>query len=293
MKKEKHISNRKAALAASRYRITQGVIAGILVLGVIMYMTGGLLVHHSSKKNAETIEAAISKIQAQEAAKPTDFSTRVLFHNNGLSVWEEEERIMALKGTEFSNATLTTWFDDCVIVGDSLVEGANLYEWLNPSIIRGEVGLSIASASELLDNAMNSLPSVIFMYFGTNDMNNFESRVEDFSGRYKQAIDRLQTFLPDTHIFVHAIFPEREDVIADKPYYKYRDDYNNALKELCNEMGVTYIDASFILERAPELFDEDGVHPTIDFYPLWFTYLADTAGLYDYEYENAIPDETE
>lgn len=47
--------------------------------------------------------------------------------------------------------------------------------------------------------------------------------------------------------------------------------------------GVTFIDSGFILRELPELYDADGIHPVSAFYPLWFNYLADMAGLKDNE----------
>ena len=43
--------------------------------------------------------------------------------------------------------------------------------------------------------------------------------------------------------------------------------------------NVYYINADFLLEQKPDLFEPDGMHPVSTFYPRWLTYIADVTGL--------------
>lgn len=119
------------------------------------------------------------------------------------------------------------------------------------------------------------------MCFGINDIEAYESHVGKFIDHYTQHIDALRKALPDTAIYVQALLPPAERMT--KSFYQYGDTYNEKLQEMCSELQVQYVDASFLLEQKLELYDEDGVHPKKAFYPIWLTYFADIAGLSDEE----------
>lgn len=44
-------------------------------------------------------------------------------------------------------------------------------------------------------------------------------------------------------------------------------------------MGLTFIDNSFILESGENMYEPDGEHVVMAYYPKWLTNMAETAGL--------------
>lgn len=53
---------------------TAFTILTILVLSFLLYLSGGIFVHHGSAKNSESIAADIDLLTQMEAKTPTDFS---------------------------------------------------------------------------------------------------------------------------------------------------------------------------------------------------------------------------
>ena len=44
-------------------------------------------------------------------------------------------------------------------------------------------------------------------------------------------------------------------------------------------MGCTFIDNTFLVDGRDDMYEPDGEHVIADYYPLWLTYMAETAGL--------------
>ena len=59
----------------------------------------------------------------------------------------------------------------------------------------------------------------------------------------------------------------------------YYPEFNQALEDLCQQMGCTFIDNTFLVDGRDDMYEPDGEHVIADYYPLWLTYMAETAGL--------------
>ena len=237
---------------------TAFTILTILVLSFLLYLSGGIFVHHGSAKNSESIAADIDLLNQMEAKTPTDFSSRKIESFSG-DLTEEQEKIIAMKDDSFDNSEMTKWFEDVIILGDSIVEGGSAYEWLTPSNFSSKIGISVCTAEEQIDAAINASPSLLFMCFGVNDIENYGSQVDGFISDYREAITKIQGATPHTVIYVNAIFPPQDGVQDRLPFYGYLDEYNTELEALCQELGVTFIDSGFILRELPELYAADGI----------------------------------
>ena len=65
--------------------------------------------------------------------------------------------------------------------------------------------------------------------------------------------------------------------IDESPVYGSLDTFNQTLRELAEEEGVTFIDNTEIVKE--EYYEPDGVHMTSEIYPLWLVSMAEVAGL--------------
>ena len=176
---------------------TAFTILTILVLSFLLYLSGGIFVHHGSAKNSESIAADIELLTQMEAKTPTDFSSRKIENFSG-DLTEEQEKIIAMKDDSFDNSEMTKWFEDVIILGDSIVEGGSAYEWLTPSNFSSKIGISVCTAEEQIDAAINASPSLLFMCFGVNDIENYGSQVDGFISDYREAITKIQGATPHT-----------------------------------------------------------------------------------------------
>ncbi|WP_154658905.1 hypothetical protein [[Clostridium] dakarense] len=48
---------------------------------------------------------------------------------------------------------------------------------------------------------------------------------------------------------------------------------------MCEKLGLTFIESKDIVVKNPKLFENDGVHMKIGFYPLWLRTLLDKSNL--------------
>ena len=221
-----------------------------------------------------TGEISGSTLEAQETPAEETAASSTFDINSE----EEKERIMNLEGV--GRTELYQWFTGkAAIIGDSITHSIVEYEWLDESVVFAKIGLLVVRSDDYVSGAIAADPEAVFFSFGSNDIESYEGQVSTFIDNYRPRVQRVKDALPGAKIFICALFPVAD--YADIPAYVYMEDYNNALQEMCREMNLTYLDAGFILDRDPELYDADGIHPVSRFYPLWLTYLADAAGISD------------
>ena len=157
-------------------------------------------------------------------------------------------------------------FRDILIVGDSLVKGLEEFDVLDSSYVIAEIGASTYYLEEVLYDIESVNPRYLVIHIGENEIDD-PSLAGAFIERYRDSIEYLQENLPDTKIFVESIFPVLDYALEDEPYLENLDYYNERIREMADEMGVTYVDydpvfASF--ERS--YYEVDGIHQLPDFY---------------------------
>lgn len=170
-------------------------------------------------------------------------------------------------------------FQGTVILGDSITNSITEYGYLDTDVVVAKLGLSVAGADEQIDTAISLYPSTIFMSFGANDLETYISDSEAFIDAYRVQVKKLQEALPGVPIYINGILPILQSTIDSIPALGYYPQYNEALQALCQEMGLTYIDSSFLLEGNENMYEPDGEHVVMGFYPKWLTYMAEMAGL--------------
>lgn len=193
-----------------------------------------------------------------------------------LSKMQEE---ITSEGTILDDVQIRQAFQGCVILGDSITESIVEYGFLDTDVVVSKRGLSIAHADEQIETAVALHPSVIFMAFGSNDLEEYAEDSASFIDAYRQQIQKLQKALPDSPIYINGILPILQSAIDEIPALGNYPQYNEGLQALCEEMGCTFIDNSFIIENNESMYEPDGEHVVLDFYPKWLTYMAETAGL--------------
>ncbi len=192
---------------------------------------------------------------------------------------ETQEAVLGMQVP--TKAQLLSRYADAVVMGDSVIQAALGYGYLDNSKIVAKIGASVLSSKEMLEAARKARPDTLFLCFGLNDIEIYEQNSSRFIKDYEKFIATLKEELPATRIRVLAISPVTKEALARKPVYQYIDEYNEALQEMCDRLDLRYIDASFLLRERPAYYDVDGVHPKGNYYPLWFYYVAEMGGLPD------------
>lgn len=174
------------------------------------------------------------------------------------------------------SGSYTEKLEDTLIVGDSLMESIAYYRLLDDRHVLAKVGARADFISKNLDRIVAINPSNIVLHFGNNNIEGPE-RIPGFINQYRKNVIALKEKMPTARIYVSSIYLTLERAY-DKytPCYQYIDRYNAALKELCSELGLIYIDNDGIIMQHKDLFEPDGVHMQGSFYrKYWLDFVGD------------------
>lgn len=157
-------------------------------------------------------------------------------------------------------------FQDIIIAGDSIVKAINEYGILSSSQVIAEVGAGTAYLEDVTGDIVAANPKYLILHFGENQLAG-KDYADEFASIYGECIKTLKAKLPNTKIYVDSIFPVQEKAFGSEPVLRNIPEYNEAIKDMCKEIGVTFIDydamwASF----AKNYYDLDGIHPVASFY---------------------------
>ena len=163
--------------------------------------------------------------------------------------------------------------------GDSMIEGMNDGQYVNTENLIFRRGCGTYDSLGLFERAVNLQASVVWVQLGLNDMDMYISDVGQFKDNYRKLVLYLQENLPDCRIFLCNINPISPDACRRHPQYEYAGQYNQAIMELCEELGVTYVDNTTLVLGHPELWDTDGIHPVQDVYLWMLSHMCYEAGI--------------
>jgi hypothetical protein len=210
------------------------------------------LVESVQQASVDDVEAAVDQLEAVATGGPSSSSVKAYYMRK---------------------------FRDCVVVGDSLTEGLSVYGWLPSSQVFSEIGASVIYGDSMFESAAKAKPKYAFFAFGMNDMGNYSGDAKKFTKRYGELIDRFHKLSPDTKIFVCSISTPTADAIKDNSSIGHYKEFNKAIKQMCKDKKIKYIDISQILVEHPDLYAGDGIHADTSYYPLWMDMMAKKAGL--------------
>ena len=85
--------------------------------------------------------------------------------------------------------------------------------------------------------------------------------------------------MPHTRICINCVLPIKNYAIKRQHSLGAYGAFNTAMKKMCKQEKLTFIDSSFIVREHPKFDAGDGIHQGPAFYPLWLTNMASKAGL--------------
>lgn len=184
-----------------------------------------------------------------------------------------KEIAAARKKVQFENVSekeaIKIRFQTAALIGDSVSEGMLNYRVLDSKHTFCKRGLRIDNSREYIDQALNMSPEVIFFQFGINDLEYCRGKVTRFTEAYKNQIAYVRSKDKTIRIYVNGILPIQQVAIDKIPEYKYVEKYNQALKEMCEELDCGFIDNEPLLSQLKNPYEQDGIHPRPNYYPLW------------------------
>lgn len=254
-----------------------------LVIPAILILAGGITYFYmrSHSDGTPDYQKGVARLEALEnadisAAEKALMDLRKKDKENALAQVQEG---ITDENALLDDIEIRQVFQGSVILGDSITESIVEYGFLDTDVVVSKRGLSIAAADEQIETAIGLNPMTIFMAFGSNDLEMYEDDAAAFIEAYRVQIRKLQEALPDSPIYINGILPLTQAAIDAIPALGNYPQYNEALQEMCQELGCTYIDNSFIVADDASMYEPDGEHVIRDYYPKWLTYMAKTAGL--------------
>lgn len=201
-------------------------------------------------------------------------------------ILENEEKINYVQSTfkqdeEDKNSKQDDYIDkfsNSVIMGDSRSEALVEYGVLSNSSVIAHKGRNVKTAitDGDLNKVVNLSPKNIFLAYGMNDVQIY-SNPDDFIKEYKNLIEEIQNRLPNSKIYVNSIFRTTNGAIQKNSNFNRVGPFNVALKQMCEELNLTYIDGSSCVSN--DLFEGDGVHFKPNFNKAWLNLLINKANL--------------
>ena len=168
-------------------------------------------------------------------------------------------------------------FASSVVMGDSITEGFSEYDVLNASSVVSKIGVHLNELDEQVQQVKELDPQVIFLAYGMNDVISTAGDTDQFLEEYETLVDQLREEVPNAHIYVNSIFPVTDSAVKKEPELAQISEYNTALKGMCDEMQVGFIDNTELVED--QYYEEDGVHFKAEVYPIWAERMAEVAAL--------------
>ena len=186
------------------------------------------------------------------------------------------------------------YFADAVFIGDSRTDGLQLYSGISGTTFLCYKGITIYDVMDrdkkvisvggqnysMLDALAMGTYEKVYISLGINELGYFNSA--GFAQEYGEFIDEIRSLQPGAVIYAQSLVPVNPDKCkaSGQPYWLTNDaiaDYNTALKQMCEEKQVVYLNISEALVDAngvlPAEATVDGLHFTRDWYKKWLEYL--------------------
>ena len=263
----------------------RGLLAAVLILAAACVWQGC----QTRQKEKEEFPA-LAWITALEQRDTGEFKAALNARDEAERQQEEAERAeqeaasggqtgeeQTEKGTD--KDSLRRRFEQAVLVGDSVAEGFIDYEILDPSRIVAQKGLRADSAGPDIEKALSLSPTHLFLSIGLNDLEYCQGDSSRFVREYEARLQEIRDRVPDLPVYVNAIMPVLPAAEEKKPVLQYVDEFNAALKELCDRWGIPFLDSGDILEGHEDWYQKDSVHLTSEPYTLWLARMEEAAGL--------------
>ena len=221
---------------------------------------------------------AVSNTHISDDVKTTDLDTVKKQNSNDLA--DVENEIKNIRSTfnteELSTLNFKDIFSSTVIIGDSQVEGLAVYDILNKSSVIAKMGTNINKTTNSSIAILKDLsPSSVITLFGMNDILIYQDNIDLFITDYKKLITAIQKQVPNSKIIINGVMPVSEHVYKNRTIYTKIPDYNKALKKMCKDLDITFVDSSHVVLNNPQLVGPDGMHFAPDFYRHWLNLLKE------------------
>lgn len=158
-------------------------------------------------------------------------------------------------------------------MGDSLVNGLESYGILNEKRVYSKVSASLYHLKENYKKIIKKEPQVIVLHYGLNTLGYNDEALDGYIKEYSKYIKKFKKKLPETRIIVSSIFPVDRKIAKDKLFGRIKS-YNKAMKKMCKELDVDYLNNNPLFKEIDYCYGRDGIHlPEFFYRDHWLKYL--------------------
>lgn len=178
-----------------------------------------------------------------------------------------------LKKLDKGKTTYKKVFKDVYFMGDSLINGLESFGILNEKKVYSQISASLYHLKENYKKVIKNKPEVIVLHYGLNALGYTQEALDGYINMYSKYIKKFKKKLPETRIIVSSIFPVDRKVATNKLFGRIKV-YNKAMKEMCKELGVEYLNNNPLFKEIDYCYGRDGIHlPEFFYREHWLRYL--------------------
>ena len=253
------------------------VIIPVILILVIVFV---FFFRRDRGDNSGRVQQGIAYIESLEARNPQDMMQELIEKQR-----EEESAKVDEILAKIDSGEISVWsqFNGSAILGDSRAEDFVFDGFLTTTNVFAEKGTMCTDAMDYIDAVAAANPSRLFFTYGMNDVDGYWNTSKDFIDGYTKVIKAYREKMPNAAIFVNSIIPVNAHAIENDSNYKNIPEYNAALKQMAEDLGVCWIDCDNYLDDYPDLYDTDGQHFFAEMYPIWARTMLKAA--FDYQYQ--------
>ncbi len=259
----------------------------VLVIVLAVIFTLYPVKNFVSLANTDTEETTMKNTAEEYLKELSDYDIKKAQNNvkeargdrNYIGTPTSAEVKVLLKKISQGKTTYRKVFRNVYIVGDSLMNGLEAYNILNGNRLITQVSASLYHLSDNVKKIIKASPQVLILHYGVNMISTNKTQLNTFISMYTKLIKQIQKGSPDTRIIVSGLFPVDTDVATAKRFTKIGT-YNKALKNMCSELKIEFLDSSPVLKAHPECYGGDGIHLSKAFYEkYWLRFIIAEMGI--------------
>lgn len=170
-------------------------------------------------------------------------------------------------------------FADTCFVGDSLMNGLEIYDILNSDMLMTQVSAGLDHLEGCIGSIISINPENLILHYGLNMLSEFDYGKDDFIDYYSELINEIKKALPSTRIIISSIFSVDTESATDEIFKKIPE-YNKALESMCNKINVEFLDSTQLLSECGDYYADDGIHLSPGFYSQqWLPFIVESKGI--------------
>ncbi|MCM1307178.1 MAG: hypothetical protein NC223_01115 [Butyrivibrio sp.] len=216
---------------------------------------------------AESIAAREASIAAMEAAAEAALAEGKLC-----------EGMVVKAGTDVI-PLIRKLYSNTVVIGDSRAKGIVDNGVLTDNEVAYYGGASVGTLYDTTKRAAGLMRAKTLFIVGLNDLGYYGGDAAVFKADFINLIKTYLSVNPQSSIYLQEILPVQE---YGRFAWRRMDsipEFNNAIREICDEYGYTYVSATqYCLSKYVN--SSDGAHFNFNFYILWAQTIANQMGLW-------------